>query len=69
MNYGRKNKMLDTLPLVDIVELVALCGILFIPVGFFLRKTIDKYRVIFRLSTKFHSKLKDKGAFKDFIKK
>ena len=61
--------MLDTLPLTDIVELVALCGVLFIPVGFFLRKTFDKYRIIFRISTKFHSKLKDKGTFKDFIKK
>ena len=61
--------MLDTLPLTDIVELVALCGVLFIPLGFFLRETFDKYRVIFRISTKFHSKLKDKGTFKDFIKK
>lgn len=60
--------MLDTLPLTDIIELVAVCGILFIPLGFFLRNTFDKYRIIFRLSTKFRSKLKDRGSFKEFIK-
>lgn len=61
--------MLDTLPLTDIIELVALSGSIYIPLGFFLRKTFDKYRLIFRISTKFRSKLKDKGTFKDFIKK
>ena len=33
--------MIDTLPLTDIIELVALCGVIFIPLGFFLRKTFD----------------------------
>ncbi len=61
--------MLDTLPLTDIVELVALCGVLFIPLGFFFRIIFDKYLLFFIISTKFRSKLNDKGTFKDFIKK
>ena len=61
--------MLDSLPLADVIELVTLCGILFIPLGFFFRKFFDKYRIFFRISKKFRSKLKDKGSFSEFIKK
>lgn len=59
----------DSLAMSDVVELVLLCAVIFIPVGFFLSLNSYRVRLIVKALCGFRSNLRDEGTFANFIGK
>lgn len=58
----------DSLAIGDIVSLVLLCAVIFIPLGMFLRSNCFRFVFLRRLPRIFSHSLNDEGTFADFIK-
>ncbi len=59
--------MFDSLALSDVFQLIAVCAIIFIPLGYFIRHNLKNMRIYFLLAPKVRSNLKDRGSFSDFL--
>lgn len=59
--------MFDSLALSDVIQLIAICAVIFIPTGYFIRHNLKKMKIYFLLAPKYRSNLKDKGSFLDFL--
>ena len=53
----------------DVLEIVALCAVVFFPLGMWFAKNLNKIKWLFSAVFRMHTNLKDQGSFKDFMTK
>ncbi len=53
----------------DILELVLLCMVIFLPLGFIVGRKFYKFKIIYRFGRRFRVGIKDEGSFSRFISK
>lgn len=61
--------LFKSLVLTDVVQLVILCALIFIPLGFFINKKLPLVKDFLIAITKFKSNLKDCGSFSLYLSK
>ncbi len=57
----------DSLAISDIVSLVLLCAVIFIPLGMFIKTRFFGIHILSRVPRLFRRSLRDKRTFSDFI--
>ncbi|MGN0901885.1 MAG: hypothetical protein ACI4M9_01245 [Succinivibrio sp.] len=59
--------MYHSLGIADVVELVILCAVLFIPAGFLLKANLYRLKFFFKIAARFKTNLRDMGSFREFL--
>ena len=51
----------------DILLIVVVCAVLFVPLGFYVRDNFYRLKLFFRIAPNLRSNLKSKGNFRDYL--
>jgi len=56
-----------TFSVLNVICIIIICGIIFIPLGFYIRDTFYRMKIFFRIAPKLRSNLENRGSFKKFL--
>ncbi len=51
----------------EILLIIIVCAVLFVPLGFYIRDNFYRMKLFFRIAPNYRSNLRSKGNFKDYL--
>ena len=58
---------MENVTVTQIIELIVVCGAIFIPIGFVVRDNFYRFKIFYRIAPDIRSNLRREGLFKDYI--